>query len=241
MDFKNINILVGIAALFSTATIKSYGVGHSSHKDMDKDKKYKIESKTKVYTVLTPLKNVVPENLRGYKEYDEYAHNLMMSNSSQIFLTKDVGNNFAIYMIPHHEAAIVSSIGLLKYTENEELKSFAKRIIEAQEKEVELMQTLLQNGELRGDDNQEYLKKMQKINLTMMKNMKFYNESLNNEKKIISHYLKNMIYHHKGALEMAKEYLKHGKNEELIKLSHAIILAQEEEIKEMENMLKKAN
>ncbi|MGL5000670.1 MAG: DUF305 domain-containing protein [Cetobacterium sp.] len=241
MDFKNINILVGIAALFSTATIKSYGVDHSSHKDMDKDKKYKIESKSKVYTVLTPIKNVIPGNLRGYKEYDEYAHNLMMSNSSQIFLTKDVGNNFAIYMIPHHEAAIVSSIGLLKYTENEELKSFAKRIIEAQEKEVELMQTLLQNGELRGDDNQEYLKKMQKINLTMMKNMKFYNESLNNENKIILHYLKNMIYHHKGALEMAKEYLKYGKNEELIKLSHAIILAQDEEIKEMENMLKKAN
>lgn len=40
---------------------------------------------------------------------------------------------------------------------------------------------------------------------------------------------------------MAKEYLKFGKNKELIKISHGIILSQGEEIKEMEQILKKAN
>ncbi|MGL6024252.1 MAG: DUF305 domain-containing protein, partial [Cetobacterium sp.] len=213
----------------------------SLHKDMNKDKKYKIESKSRVYTVLTPIQKVIPENLKGYKEYDEYAHSLMMSNSSQVFLTRDIGNNFVIYMIPHHEAAIVASIGVLKYTRNDSVKSLAKRIIETQEKEVETMQKLLENGDLRDDENQEYLKQMQRINLSMMKNMKFYEGTLNNVDDITSHYLKNMIFHHKGALEMAKEYLKYGKNEELKKISYTIILTQEEEIKEIEDILKKAN
>ncbi|MGL6168984.1 MAG: DUF305 domain-containing protein [Fusobacteriaceae bacterium] len=241
VDFKNINIMVGIAALFSTVSLKSYSMGSDSHLDMHKDKKYKIESKSRVYTVLTPVKNIVPENLKGYKEYDDYAHSLMMSNSSQVFLTKDIGNNFVIYMIPHHEAAIVASAGVLKYTQNKEVKSLAQRIISEQEKEVEIMQALLQSGELRGNENPEYLKKMQKINMMMMKNMNFYEEATKDSEKITEHYLKNMIFHHKGALEMAKEYLKYGKNEELIKLAHKVILTQEEEIKEINKILKQAN
>ncbi|MGL5356179.1 MAG: hypothetical protein ACRDAQ_06485, partial [Cetobacterium sp.] len=73
MDFKKINILVGIATLFSTVSLKTYSIDASLHKDMNKDKKYKIESKSRVYTVLTPIQKVIPENLKGYKEYDEYA------------------------------------------------------------------------------------------------------------------------------------------------------------------------
>ena len=75
----------------------------------------------------------------------------------------------------------------------------------------------------------------------MMKNMKPYDEVVNNASVITKCYLQNMIIHHEGAVSMAKEYLKFGKNKELIKISHGIILSQGEEIKEMEQILKKAN
>ena len=202
---------------------------------------YEVKSDSKVYTVLTPLKDIIPQNLKGFKEYDEYAHSLMMSNSSQVFLTKDIGNNFVIYMIPHHEAAIVTSVGVLKYTQNRDVKNLAARIIRIQQKEIEIMQQLLESGELRGNDNEKFLAKMQKIMIKMVKNMKPYDEVVNNASVITKYYLQNMIIHHEGAVSMAKEYLKFGKNKELIKISHGIILSQGEEIKEMEQILKKAN
>lgn len=240
MDFKNINIMVGIAALFSTVSLNSYSNDlNDSH--LQKMLNYEIKSDSKIYTVLTPLKDVIPQNLKGFKEYDEYAHSLMMSNSSQLFLTKDVGNNFVIYMIPHHEAAIISSIGVLKYTQNTEVKNLADRIVRAQEKEVEFMQKLLESGELRGNDNEKFLPKMKKIMIKMMKSMKSYDGQANNAEEITKSYLQNMIIHHEGAVSMAKEYLKFGKNKELIKISNGIILSQDEEIKEMKQILKKAN
>lgn len=240
MDFKNINIMVGIAALFSTVSLNSYS-NDLSDSHLQKMLNYEVKSDSKIYTVLTPLKDIIPQNLKGFKEYDEYAHSLMMSNSSQIFLTKDVGNNFVIYMIPHHEAAIITSVGVLKYTQNTEVKNLADRIIRAQEREVGVMQKLLESGELRGNDNEKFLPKMKKIMIKMMKSMNSYNGQLNNAKDITKCYLQNMIIHHEGAVSMAKEYLKFGKNKELIKISNGIVLSQEEEIKEMKEILKKAN
>ncbi|MGL5702326.1 MAG: DUF305 domain-containing protein, partial [Cetobacterium sp.] len=225
IDFKNINIMVGIAALFSTVSINSYGDGVKEISKIQKERKYRLESEEKIYSVLTPIEKVVPENFRGYKEYDEYAHSLMMSTSSQIFLTNDVGNNFVIYMIPHHEAAIVSSIGVLKYTVDGKIKELAERIIEVQKKEVEMMQTLLEEGELRGNENTEFLKKIQNINMEKI-NVNFYNSLGNNSEDISEYYLRSMIPHHEIALEMAKEYLKYGSNQELIKLAQKILLAQ---------------
>lgn len=240
MDFKNINIMVGIAALFSTVSLNSPG-SDLNENHIHKISNYEIKSDSKIYTVLTPLEEIIPQNLRGFKEYDEYAHSVMMSNSSQIFLTKDVGNNFVIYMIPHHEAAIITSTGILKYTQNMDVKNLAHRIIRSQEKEVVLMQKLLESGELRGNDNPEFLNKMKKIMVKMMKEMKPYNNQANDATEVTKSYLENMTIHHEGAVLMAKEYLKYGKNQELIKMSQKIILSQDEEIKEMKQILKKAN
>ncbi len=238
MDFKNINIMVGIAALFSSVSLNSYSSDLNENQMKNSNNYEIIKSDNKVYTVLTPLEEVIPKNLKGYKEYDEYAHSLMMSNSSQPFLTKDVGNNFVIYMIPHHEAAIVTSLGVLNYTQNQKVKNLANRIIKAQEKEVAFMQKILQEGELRGNDNVKFLPKIKKIMMSMMHKMKLYDDKINNADSITKNYLENMVVHHLGAVDMAKEYLKYGKNEELIKMAHKIVLSQEEEVKEMQELLK---
>jgi uncharacterized protein (DUF305 family) len=52
-------------------------------------------------------------------------------------------------------------------------------------------------------------------------------------------FIKGMIPHHQGAVEMAKIVLKHGKDPEVRKLAEGIIAAQEAEIKWMSDWLAK--
>lgn len=52
-------------------------------------------------------------------------------------------------------------------------------------------------------------------------------------------FVKGMIPHHQGAIEMAKVQLKHGKNADTRKLAETIIKDQEKEIAQMQDWLKK--
>jgi len=52
-------------------------------------------------------------------------------------------------------------------------------------------------------------------------------------------FVRAMIPHHRGAIDMAKVQLKHGKNEQIRKLAADVIREQEREIADMEAWLKK--
>lgn len=52
-------------------------------------------------------------------------------------------------------------------------------------------------------------------------------------------FVRGMIPHHQGAIDMARIELEHGKNPELRKLAEGIIKAQEEEIRMMQDWLAK--
>jgi uncharacterized protein (DUF305 family) len=52
-------------------------------------------------------------------------------------------------------------------------------------------------------------------------------------------FARSMIPHHKGAVDMAKIVLEHGKNPEMKKLAQDVIASQEKEIAFMREWLKK--
>lgn len=78
-----------------------------------------------------------------------------------------------------------------------------------------------------------YMRAMDKMHKPMMKGVE------NPDPDVA--FVKGMIPHHKGAVEMAKIELKYGKDPELRKLAEAIIRAQNTEIRFMRAWLKKNN
>ena len=195
----------------------------------------KMESSTT--NVMTPIEEITSKNFNSYEKYEEFAHQLMMGDNSK-YLTNDSGNIFAVYMILHHEAAIVTSLGIKDITTDPETAKLASGIAEGQIKEVKEMQDLLSSSTLKGNDSNGFNEKMKGIMDSMMSEMKIPKGSLTPQEST-KLYLENMIVHHGGAIKMAEEYIKIGKDPKLLEISNSILKTQGKEIEQMEKMLEK--
>lgn len=140
-------------------------------------------------------------------------------------------------MIPHHKGAIEMAKTLTKYSKDPELLKLANDIITSQEKEVDQMQKMLDG--LKNDTTAniktaiaDYTKINNDMHMHMMDYCKYDN--------VDAGFMAGMIPHHQGAIDMAKVYLKYGKNPELKKLCEDIISAQTKEIAFMQAKLQKA-
>ena len=140
--------------------------------------------------------------------------------------------DFAIMMIAHHVGAVEMSELLLKKGKDPVLKSFANKVIAAQNTEIEQMKNFQNTREISTD----YEKFQQALNQSMAammdKNIKVHDD-------IDKDYAQQMIPHHKSAVEMAEVYLKFGKQPDLLKLSKSIVSEQKKEIAELEMWLQK--
>lgn len=62
------------------------------------------------------------------------------------FITGDIDNDFATLMIPHHQSAMENAMSYLKYGNDNQVKIFAQKIIDAQKMEIiELTNWLIAN------------------------------------------------------------------------------------------------
>ena len=124
-------------------------------------------------------------------------------------------------MIPHHEEAVVTSGVIFKSTKDDQLKKFAQTVMNAQVKEVAEMKTWFKNwyGEEYTDAG-TYMPMMGEPT------------SLTDDS-----YVTGMIFHHKGAVQMAEQVLEiQGINPETKALAENIIKAQTQEIEFLKSL-----
>ena len=136
-------------------------------------------------------------------------------------------------MTTHHQGAIVMAEIALKRTSNAELKKFAQKIIDDQNKEI---------SQMKGWRGKWYPGKPRSMNMEMPgmmdsmmmmtgSGMKKMESSTGKDFDLM--FLDMMTPHHAGAVEMAKEALSKAEHNEIKTLARNIINAQEAEIKEM--------
>lgn len=145
------------------------------------------------------------------------------------------GNNdadFSRMMKEHHEGAVDMSELLLEKGKDEELKSFARKVIETQNKEIHLMKKYEDRKDASADSKEFVQALNQSMSSMMDKNIPVHND-------IDKDYAQQMIPHHKSAVDMAKVYLKFGKEKELLQLSEDIVKTQNAEITQLKDWLNK--
>lgn len=137
-------------------------------------------------------------------------------------------------MVPHHEGAIDMAKAVLQYGKDPDVKTLAEGVIKAQEGEIAFIKGWL------GRIDQNALVVMPdsvKANEQAMAAMKTMAAPYSGDAD--TDFLKSMIPHHQGAIDMAKVALQFAKDPDVLKLAQDIITAQEGEIKVMTDWLAK--
>ncbi len=143
--------------------------------------------------------------------------------------------DFVQGMIPHHQGAIDMAKVALQYGKDPEIKKLAEDVVKAQEGEISAMnEWLTKTDKASLPQSPESAKANDQAMATMMKNMmSSYTGNADVD------FVKGMIPHHQGAIDMAKVALQFAKDPALLKLAGDIVSAQEGEINFMNNWLKK--
>lgn len=157
---------------------------------------------------------------RSHDDRDLIEHNREEHHKT---ITSD--EEFIDQMIPHHEEAVSTSNYLLSQTKNAQLTRFATDVIKVQSEEIAQMKEWYRTWfDKTYTANGEYTPMMN--GLTTLRN-----EQLEKE------YIKGMIVHHRGAIEMAEQILPITKRSEIKNMANDIITVQTREITLLQTML----
>ena len=131
---------------------------------------------------------------------------------------------FILDMIPHHQEAVDTAKLTLETSENEALIDLLNRIITAQEAEITMMNSWLEEWYPDRTEEAEYMNMMGDLESVAG----FERDNL---------FLKGMILHHEMAVMMAEQVLTLNPKEEVGEFANDVITAQTSEIEEMKTML----
>jgi uncharacterized protein (DUF305 family) len=168
----------------------------------------------------------------AYKVAAEDMHKAMM-----VGYTGDVDTDFVRGMIPHHQGAVDMAEIVLKHGKDEEVKKLAGWIIAAQKQEIAMMQHwLTRRGAPAGVKVAHYdaeaVAAFESGMHTMHRNMEIaYTGDADVD------FVRGMIPHHQGAVDMAEVVLSSGTDPEIRKLASDIVRTQNGEIAKMQRWL----
>ena len=162
-----------------------------------------------------------------------------MHKDMHVTYTGDTDTDFARGMVPHHQGAVDMAEVVLKHGKDEEVRKLAEWILASQKQEIAWMKRWIERKGSTGEKGKDYsseayAKAFDEANATMHKDMDIiYSGDADYD------FVRGMIPHHQGAVDMAQILLKHGQNLEMKKLASGIILGQNREIKQMKQWLEK--
>ncbi len=169
---------------------------------------------------------------RFYEILDE-----MICKMTSAELTNSISHNFIVQMIPHHMAAIEMSHNILQYTIVVPLQNIAENIIEEQTKSIADMSAALNCCDEFQNTEQElclYTRRFHQVTQTMFTNMGDACATNN----VSANFIREMIPHHRGAIQMSENTLRFSICPELLPIIQAIIISQQAGIQEMERLLR---
>lgn len=161
----------------------------------------------------------------------------MIRGMTSAKLTDSISYNFMVQMIPHHRAAIEMSRNLLQYTTCIPLQDIALGIVEEQTKSIADMEKILcacGRQKNSGQDLCRFQKRMNQIMETMFLHMR----DAYGDNQLNADFMREMIPHHRGAVEMSQNTLEYNICPGLIPVLNAIIVSQERGIRQMEKLLR---
>lgn len=152
-------------------------------------------------------------------------------------LNDSISHNFITQMIPHHRAAIEMSRNILKYTTSIPIQNIASGIISEQTKSIENMLAVKAKCSEIKNSEQEICLYSRRVDMIMRKMFTdMGNAAISNE--INCDFMREMIPHHLGAVEMSENALKFNICQELVPILEAIISSQKKGITEMRALLR---
>ncbi len=161
----------------------------------------------------------------------------MANMMREMHMTKPTGNNdvdFAAMMMAHHKGAVEMSKVAIAQGSNAEIKDFAQKVIDDQNKEISFMQEFIAGAPATASpDAADFQKALNESMMAMM------NDSSAVQNNIDKDFAAQMIPHHQSAVDMANAYLKYGKEPKLVTLCKNIVGSQTKEISWLKDWLNK--
>ncbi len=169
------------------------------------------------------------------KEYLSCFYNIlnnMIEGMDTASLNNSISHNFIVQMIPHHLAAIEMSKNVLQYPICRQLQSIAENIITMQTAGIENMRSVLDNCcKCTNCERDVWLYQHRHDIITQ--NMFFKMDTACSDNDISRNFIREMIPHHMGAVEMSHNTLKYEICPQLKPILEKIIVSQERGICEM--------
>ncbi len=172
----------------------------------------------------------------AYLEKFQQILQTMVCEMTSARLLNSISYNFISQMIPHHQAAIKMSKNILSYTKDCQIEKIAQNIISTQEKSIQNMLSIQNMCRCCRNCHRAvyvYQMELQPIFDTMFNSM----ADACSDQYVNCNFLREMIPHHEGAVQMSKWTLKQHICPWLIPILESIIREQEQGIREMKELL----